>query len=264
MLNRIKDIICHPSRLGLYYKDSFLKIISILSIFCLVFVGLSFIVMTNANYFSLSSAKSVSSDLIKSNSNVSIEFKDKSISGEAFTFKGEDYIISFLDESFKPRKDHISISFKANTINVYIDTTHYSTIYYEKIAITDFKLSNVIDGNIKDRLSFESLISIALDSIEYNYSLFVFLENMAVVFGLYLMLIIIAVVMAYFINPEIDMKFRVKLALYDTIIYFVIMVFSLLYNQFWLQYLAIILALIYVKITFSHIIKVKIKRNVGQ
>ncbi len=264
MLYRIKDILCHPSRIGLYYKDSLLKTISILAIFCLVFVGLSFIVMTNADYFSMSSAKGVSSDLMNDNSEVTIAFVDNNISGDAYTFKGDDYIISFLDDSFKPQKNYISISFKANTINVYIDTTHYSTIYYDRITITDFKLANVIDGVVKDRIAFQSLVNVALDSIEYSYGVFVFLENMAVVLGLYVCLVIIAVVLAYFVNPEINMSYRLRLALYDTAIYFVIMIFSLLYNQYWLQYLAIILALIYVKITFSHIIRVKIKRNVGQ
>ena len=114
MLNRIKDILCHPSRIGLYYKDSLLKIISILAIFCLVFVGLSFIVMTNADYFSNASAKSVSSDIMQDNSDVTIEFVDNSISGDAYTYKGDDYIISFLDDSCRPQKGYISIIYYIN------------------------------------------------------------------------------------------------------------------------------------------------------
>ncbi len=261
MLNRIKDSLCHPSRLGLYYKDSLLKIIITIIIFGLAFVGLSLVMMMNTDYFDSSSAKSVSSDLISDKNESTIVFKDNAIVGDSYTYTGDDYIISFLDDEFKPKDDFISISFKANSINVYYHTELISIISYDEIKIKDFSISELKNGSMADRLALESLIKIALDSMEYTYALEVFLENMAMVIGMYLVLAVVCVVMAYFINPEINMSYRIRLALYDTIIYFVIMIFSLMFSLYWLQYVALLLPLIYVKITFSHIVKVKIKRN---
>ena len=60
------------------------------------------------------------------------------------------------------------------------------------------------------------------------------------------------------INPLIGLGVRVKLGLYDSLIYFPFFMFSLFTNIDYFRYGGMLFALIYAYLTFSHIVKVRV------
>ena len=60
---------------------------------------------------------------------------------------------------------------------------------------------------------------------------------------------------------KIERRFRIKLVLYDTLIYFVFLWFDMAFSAFWLLYVGMAFTLIYTIFTFTHIRAVRVGRR---
>ena len=111
-------------------------------------------------------------------------------------------------------------------------------------------------GDNLNRIYFQDLIDVVFERINTAYATFYFADAVSVGIIYFIMIWIVAFATSYFLNPAINAKVRMKLVMYSVSCFYLVMILSLMLNASWLQYVAIILPLIYSNITFAHIIKV--------
>lgn len=260
MLERIKNCICHPRLLGLYYKDSALRIIGALLCVFVIFMVLSVGIATNTEHFTYDDTKVVT-NLVIHNENADIEFDSRTstITGTSIKMESDTYIIDFLSTENYSKATKMVFRFNAKDMDFIYQGFVIGTYKYSDYDVDDFNLAQVQAGEISNTMDFQDLLYEIFSDINPNYSTVVILNDAVICLGYYLMVLIVALVASYFRNPDIAFKVRAKLCIYSTLVYFVVMIFALLYNARWLQYVALFLPIVYTNITFSRIIRVKNK-----
>ena len=99
MFYRIMDILCHPSRIGLYIKDKIYVVILMFISFAVLFMGVLALKVYPQKYYSLESAENISYAISKSNIVPTIKYENKKIVGDkSFMVVMDDYSACFLPE----------------------------------------------------------------------------------------------------------------------------------------------------------------------
>ena len=125
----------------------------------------------------------------------------------------------------------------------------------------DFSLEEIRNGNILMRQSFESLVFKSIEAGEANYRAVCFFSDFVNILIYYLISLVGCYFLAFLVNPKIERRFRIKLVLYDTLIYFVFLWFDMAFSAFWLLYVGMAFTLIYTIFTFTHIRAVRVGRR---
>ena len=262
MFERIKNCICHPRLLGLYYKDSFFKVIGALVSVFLIFMVLSVTIAVNTKHFDYNDTKTVTNMIMhKDSSDISYDSRTASFSGTPIKMESENYILDFLTNENYSKSNKMVFRFNAKSMDFIYEGFVVATCNYADYETEDFSLLMVQKGDISNMMNFQKLLHELFDDINKSFSAVVIASDSAICLGYYLVVLLIAIVASYFTNPDIQGKVRVKLCLYSTLIYFVVMIFALLYDAKWLQYVALCLPILFTNMTFSRIIRVNKKIN---
>lgn len=264
MFDRIRICICHPKLIGLYYKDSFLKIFSyILCLFCL-FVGVCAVISYNTDHFTYEDTKPVVKLLIlgssEKKSDVVYDKEKSALTGTPVSYEADGFVVDFLTDSSYASSKKLVFCFKAETAEVLYNGFVLGRFTYEQLSAESFSVAEIQTGQIRDTVRFQDMTDILLNKANSPYGTFYLMEGISIGIIYFLIMFIIALAFSYFMNPTIAGKIRVKLTLYSISIFYVVMLFSLLFNASWLQYAALILPLIYSNITFSHIVRIEVKK----
>lgn len=262
MFYRIVDILCHPSRIGLYIKDKFYVVILMFIFFAVLFLGVLALKVYPSDYYSLENAENISFALSKSNMVPTIEYKDKKIVGEkSYMIVMDDFSACFLPENYSTNneitKKSLNMAFYEDHVDIYYGSSLAKTTKYEDLTISDFNFNNVYKGVTKDRIHFEEFMFTFLDSVELHFKNTVYLQNSLIALGYYAIALFVSALFSFYVNPGIAMKVRWKLLVYDSLIYFFGMVFSVIFAYGIIEYIALVLPLIYTNITFRHIIRIR-------
>ena len=111
------------------------------------------------------------------------------------------------------------------------------------------------------RQSFELLVFKSIEAGEANYRAVCFFSDFVNILIYYLISLVGCYFLAFLVNPKIERRFRIKLVLYDTLIYFVFLWFDMAFSAFWLLYVGMAFTLIYTIFTFTHIRAVRVGRR---
>jgi len=258
MFERIKNCICHPRLLGLYYKDSILKAIAALVGLFAFFMLFSVIIALNTNHLTYDDTKVVTNLILYSDEcDVKYDGRTCSLSGTSAKFEGESYIVDFLSTENYSASNKMVFRFNAKNMDFIYSGYVVGTYTYSDYSIDDFSISRVQSGDITSTMQFQALLFEIFSDINPSYSAVVIANDAVVCLGYYLIVFVISLVVSFFINGDIQGKVRAKLCIYSTLIYFLVMIIAIIYSAQWLQYVALCLPFIYTNITFSRIIRVK-------
>ena len=261
---RLADIICHPSRVGLYFKDK----IHIIILYVTILLGLVIGVFAldnlyKPNSFDRKTSISVADMIITSfEGTKDVTIKDGVLEGDAEII-GSRMSFYFNREGFDKKENDFVIVFKETNAIGYFEGVKVFDVKYEDECNLNYEFSffEIKNMNTNDKISFVEFLTPIMENYEKAYSTYVFLTNLGTIILFYGLLIVVLFIFTYLSNPTINKKIRFKLVFYNSITFLILSIFSVLLNQSWLIYAGIVLSVFYSNITFSHIIKVKIKKG---
>ena len=262
MFNRIATALCHPSRLGLFYKDKLSTPILHVIGFLLALIGALFISQANESYFTREDARYVSSLVMKLDSPLSLEFKDNTLAGEAMRVESEYIDVYFLDTSVLPSSnDKISMYFNELEATIYHGVRKLNSYSYSKASPLNFSFEEVRLNDPNARLMLEGLV---LEILSTTNRYFINLDStyMALAFIItYLFVLLFVSVFSYFTNQDLPMRIRMKICMYCTLIYPLMAILSICFGISLLEIVGLMLPIFYCRSAFSRIVRVRVKRN---
>lgn len=265
MFNKIKACLSHPSRIGAYYKDSFLKNLSIILIFSAIFMILAGVKYTNSDHFNNNHSAVLAERLMLiEDSGVYFNSETDKLyrkEGEKFSIVGNEYRMNFFCETETNfQSSELVINFKEDYVDVVLYGSKIGTLKYADYDFESFSLLKIKQGDYKSELAFEELMNLVLDQANTEYTFVLLGEELFSLIQNIFITIIICLVLSLFINKGINLNVRLRLCTLDCIIYMVFLIFTALFSLSWLQYAGLFLACFYTCSTFRHIIKVEKRR----
>lgn len=264
MLQKIKDLIIHPKRIGLYYKDSFFKIFAYIFVLFIILASLTAVVVFNTDYLHHAHSKDISSSIMQmGKSDIKYDADTHTLLGSPMSASFDDKVIYFFgnENNIKAEKKFI-FNFKAESVDMIYGGLKFSSIKYSEINSESFSIAAVQGFDDKEIVKLEEFLDIVFYKANSGYRRLAFADTIIMDLMMYGIIILIGLLSAWFRKPEINSTVRFKLVLYSTSVYFIGMLFSLLYNAMWIEYVAMAIPIIYVNITLSRIVKVV--RRVGE
>lgn len=265
MLERLRIILAHPTRIGLFFKDKiYIPILFVLTMFFL-FVSVDSIYNVNTKQFNYSQAKSfnvlVQNTLNEKKEvpslNMSFDSSTNKITGDNHVFIGESIILAVNSTNTYSRNGYISVNLRENSADLYEGFIKLGTIEYKSIEAAGFTFTNVQKGDLKDNLYFTEFIFKLFSKVNTNQAILHVLDNSLTCLIFFVGVLIFCLIDSYFLNPPIEMKVRGKLVIYDSFPYLFVMLLAALFRASWLQYVALAIPVLYVNLTFSHIKKIR-------
>ena len=259
-MRRIIDCLSHPSMIAKYFSDKFyiplVYFLSLLSLSVLIIGLYSF----KGSYINYTYSSNVVSQVRYSDAE--FEFKDNILyTNSAQTIKGNGIIINFNKKDFvNDYSLQMKYNFKETEVDVYFLNFFKKSYKYE-----DLNLNGVSNTNLKNNtsyvLDFENAIYEISKSFDNNFKLISFSESLTNLLSSFLILFVVCMVIATFVNPQIEFVTRLKLVLYDASIFFVFIMFTFMFSINWIQFVGYAASLIYTVITFKHIRRIKVVRQ---
>ena len=266
MLERISDCICHPRFIGKYNKDKVGKIILCIILFFSLYLVFFGIRCYTENPFGSNASSEIVSSVIKSRQDSVVFDTDlDKLLGEGCLIKGDGfnlYVLPSEDIKISKYEDFYSINIILDEEEaiIYYGISEISKKSYKDINVNGFSFAKIINNQVEDLYSFNIFIQDILLSSEIYFQTYLFLEGAMSALITYIIIVLICFAFAYMINPTIDRKVRIRLCLYDGLIFFVVSMLASLFNAAWLVYVGYCMPVIYTTITFRHIVRVVIKK----
>lgn len=265
MFDRLRIILAHPTRIGLFFKDKiYIPILFVLTMFFL-FVSVDSIYNVNTKQFNYSQAKAFNT-LVQNtlnekkevpSLNMSFDSSTDKITGDNHVFIGENIVLAVNSPNTYSRNGYICVNLRENGADLYEGFVKIGYVEYKTIEATSFTFSNVQSGTLADNLHFTEFIYKLFSNINTNQAILHVLDNSMTCFIFFIGVLIFCLIDSYFLNPPIEMKVRIRLVIYDAFPYLFVMLLSALFRASWLQYVALAIPIIYVNLTFSHIKKIR-------
>lgn len=263
MLNKIIICLCHPKKIGLFFKDKIYKPILYAIGFFLLYVGIIALVAFSNKVFDSSYTEGsinliVSEESANTNTNVTFNSTTKTLEGNETKYSNSYFQVYFMPKGTvtTPSANVTTLVFLSDHVECFYGVHRLGEYNYSDLKdVKDFSLSNVVKGVNEDKLELKTIVNAIYQASETSISLY-YIFNYAV-FGIsyYAGLLLFIFFMSFMTNPAIEFKVRTKLCLYDSLIFFVVLSFCMGFAIEWLLYLALCLPVFYSSFTFSHIIK---------
>ena len=260
-MQRLIDILCHPRRLGIYNKDKmYIPFIYFLSFF-LTFMGVVLIINFNTEYYDVNTSSNIIQIIDISNEDIYGEYVDGKFdfNNKKNDISTDDIIIYFnyknVEKSFNTVSKTI-INFESDKVCIYYGLSMEASYKYDKYEIDNFSLTGVCEGNIDDIVSFKDLLNNIFFDFNSEYQISTILPLFFQYFMQFLMVFAFMLIFSFFVNPGIRFNVRLKLLIYDSLIYIFVMMLAVMIQISWLEYIAYVLPIIFAGITFSHIIRI--------
>ena len=256
-MQKFVDILFHPSHIVFYYKDKAYKVILwVLAFFCFV-CGLFALYTYTSKGYDYDYISSFSSSLQTSQTSYNTKFEDNKLTGKTIIIKGNNVNVYFLKSDFANNNLGLVMNFKEESVDIYYHTYFKKSLNYADLNINNFSFEDVRNNNRVAVLEFESLILRAVDVIDIYVKTVSLFEECIDVLILYAAITLFAVIFSIFINPPIDIKSRIKICMYDSLIYFAMMGLTLMVGISWMQYVAMALPLLFTLVSFKSIVRIK-------
>lgn len=263
MYRKLKNIISHPSFLGMYFMDHLHSIFGWFISFLILTTLLLALVDMGKVSIGKNQATRISDSLIYSGKINDASYDNDKLLGSHQKIEMEYALISFNDNAYMNNTlyDGIVLVFGMENANMYYGNIHLGKVDYKDLSISNFSLEEIRNGNILMRQSFELLVFKSIEAGEANYRAVCFFSDFVNILIYYLISLVGCYFLAFLVNPKIERRFRIKLVVYDTLIYFVFLWFDMAFSAFWLLYVGMAFTLIYTIFTFTHIRAVRVGRR---
>ena len=256
-MRKFINVLSHPSYIVLYFKDKIYHAILYVLFFFIATASLLALYDFTNKHFTREYPKALITEIVNYDKEViDLEFKDNKLEGTSVKFQRSGICAYFLPKTYV-YSESVVLIFKETELMVVYDAIQEYHISYEKLDVPDLKLSDVQKSDILSKLAFESVVYEALSYAENDAKTMDFMLDVAHLFIFFVFAMAIILVSSFFVNPAIEFKYRINICLYDSIIFFVVMIISLLFNIVWLEYVALFLAAFYARCSFRSIVRVR-------
>ncbi|MCR5647327.1 MAG: hypothetical protein K6F81_03500 [Acholeplasmatales bacterium] len=258
ILYRIMDIFCHPSRIVFYYKDKAYVVIIHLLAFISLAIGVTAAMAYSGYYVTRSDGEAFSKVIFESSKTANVEYSDYKMSGDEATVSAGVFRLYFnTDVPKQYSNSEFVVVFGSEKAKGYLGTkVIYESNYKDLKENYNFKLSDLKDGKNEKEIDFVDFISVYLRSFEHEYATQKFIGGCLTIAEFYGILLLALFIFTYLINPTIKFDVRVRLMIYDSLVFFFVFSLAFIFNVEFLEYLAFALALFYSSITFRHIVRI--------
>lgn len=260
MLERICDCICHPKRIGKYYKDKFWIVLGMLVLFFGCYAGVSAARYYTTPAFTDNSVTALVSSIIRGHaSEVKYDSSLHMMTGKSCTYEGEKFRIVFLPTEgavIETQIDDVNIIFYSEDAKVYYGKILAGQISYETMMVSGFSINGIQGNQVDDILNFKTLTKSILDNASVFFQTISYVSNLGTTLFYYLIIVFLMTIFTSLLNPTIDRKVRIKLCFYDGLIFFICCFFAMLFNVDMIIYISFLFPIIFSNITFRHILKV--------
>lgn len=255
-MRKFINVLSHPTFIVLYFKDKIYQALLYVLFFFIVTSSLLALYDFNNKHFNSSYSKALTKEIVNYDKEIDLVFNDNKLEGSATKISTNGICAYFLPKSYT-YSESVVLIFKESEVMVVYDMVFEYHISYEKINVPNLVLNDVKNNDIISQMYFESIINESLKYLENDAKTIDFVMDVVHLLILYAFAIAIILVTSFFVNPAIEFKYRINIALYDSIIFFVVMIISLLFNIVWLQYVALFLAMVYARYSFRSIVRVR-------
>ncbi len=265
MLERIKTSLCHPKYVGLFFKDKFHKVILAVLIFFLLFsAGVVTKCMLTDQFgsdeaFAVEKIIQYSTDANgnKAAANISFDITTKKITGKATNFNSDSAVIAFLPTQEAKTQNAIYINLFEDHYVIYYGLYKLGSGDYNDSNLKSFNIAMVQNGDTENCINFRTFLITIFDRYQYQEAAIIAAQGVISALVYYVFVIILCLLSAYFLNPTIEFKIRIKLVLYDSVSYFYWYLIALLIDVSWVQYIALLVPFVFTSITFAHIKRIR-------
>ncbi|MCR5113198.1 MAG: hypothetical protein K6A63_04610 [Acholeplasmatales bacterium] len=261
ILYRIMDVLVHPSRIAMYYKDKFYTVLIHLLVAVGLCVGTIAILAFNQNYFTRSFADDFVPIVQQQEESYDIVYENDTLTGTKQKFTYGNYILYMSNSKYKndDAGKYVLVFDESKVTGYYNQDVVFTDNYSDFSLRYSFTLENVRAGNIDAQVAFVDMLAEAFDNFEDSYALNVFLNEIASLAMDAIIIIVIMLVYSYLINPTIKGPVRVKLIAYDIIIFFFAFSLYEIIGVSIISFIAFVMPIFYTGVTFRHIIRINRK-----
>ena len=265
MLERIKCCLCYPRFIGKFFKDKVGTIILTILFFIISYGAILGVKCYSSDYFDDESILAVTSNILQGeSSNVKYDKDTYTLTGSNVVYKGDGFVVTFFPvEGSSFIGNDVSVNIVFDSTGGYIDFAGYGVVSefsYKDINAGSFSISAIQKNDINAIYNFKVMLYGALNTSSYFFNTYDFALDFISNVSLYFVFVLICFFFSKGINPTIDKKVRVKLCFYDNLIYFVVCLVNVMVSVELLDYVGLILPLIFTFITFRHIVRVPVNK----
>lgn len=256
-MEKIINIICHPKYIVLYFKDQFYKIF--LTILCFFIFAMSLVAVYdfNTQYYSDSYVNDVTSLVVNHNEEMDLVYSNNKLEGSIYIVKSDDVCLIFMKDAVPSTAYGVQLIFKEDRVVYYYQAMYKFEYKYSDLNIGDFKFSDVQANDIIAKMKLERIIDNTLIQANKTVQTFVLLSDMINLVLYYFASILIALIVSRFVNPEIEFKYRIRICLYDSIVFFIVIIFAFLFSISWFKYVALAMPAFYSVMSFKSIVRIR-------
>jgi len=252
-MNKLTNILFHPTMIARYLTDRAYKLIIWTLSFFILTASILLAYSFKVKYYDYSFCENVSY-AIASKGESNIEYSNNKLTGKTFEIKGSGIYLYFLKSDFAHNDYGLVLNFKEEEVDIYYKIYQKETIKYSDLKASDFTFSDIKYDNGLARINFEGFLNNILDTISYKVSLSTFFSSLGNIIFLFLGVIVVGIIFSMFINPMIKFKHRLVLVIYDSLIFFVFIMAELIFKATWLQYVALLMPMAHIYISFRKIV----------
>ena len=254
---KLINIICHPSQIVLYFNDKVYKIILWLLSFLIIIVGIIVAYSFKIGDYDYTLTDGVINTITLKEEALDIKYNDSKLTGTSYAIKGDGVYIYFCKSDFVHNDYGLVMNFKEDHVDIYYRLFSKVSFNYSDSGVANFSFEDIKYNRNSARIYFESLFNQAQTKIAKEKQLMFVLDNGLNLLMMYALALGFSIVFSLFINPLIKFPHRLRICVYDSLIYLIFMVFVLMIQVSWLQYVALVLPLIYTNISFRKIVVIK-------
>ncbi len=261
MFDRLRICLLHPRFIGKFIIDKIWKVI-VLYIILIAILGVLLFSLYKGYSNLPQTEESQITNVIMRDDTADLTFNNKVLSGTAkkyiYSFDDNDLGIYFLDD-VSERTETFIIIFNSDNYEVYLGNKLLEKVNYSTLNINDFKIDGSNDNT--SRIALGTLISMAFNAYNNSLAASNTFFNLFEILGTLLFIFLITFLITYNINSTIKGKFRFSLLLHCGIPYLVIYILAYMLNISFLQYVAMLIPIIYFFISLKSIVKVEARKQ---
>jgi hypothetical protein len=256
-MEKIINIICHPKYIVLYFKDQFYKIIITILSFFIVAASLVAIYDYNTKYYSDAYVDSITNMVINHSEEMDLVFADNKFQGSEYTIKSEEVCLIFMKDAVPSNAFGVLLIFNEDKVTYYYQAMLKYEVSYADLGISSFTFADVQANSNVAKLKLSLLIDNVLIKANKTAQTFMLLSDLINLTMYYAASILLALIVSRFVNPGIELKYRIRICLYDSIVFFIVVVFAFLFGISWLKYVALVMPAIYSVMSFKSIVRIR-------
>lgn len=251
MYQRFKRALFKPRELGLYFKDSWAKVITYFFLLCFVLMLPIFAIEATYSGFDTKELRAIDENYEK------VFVSELKIIDGILIYpidfnQGKELILDNYKIAIAPKVNTLesitTLIFREKGIDVVFLGLRASTVSYQDLDLVNFDFSDYSTNN-KLRL-----IHSLNDSLKQNNVINKTVNLILTIFATVFDLLIIILIASFFGPIGFPFKLKLKLAIYASTIYALTALFAILFNVKFLVYIGMVLFVIYIKRALSTII----------